>query len=133
MNQNPFTQLKTAPEATIENVLKYRNPRIVRGQNLIKLFMRRKYKLFFLLPVLGYVLGETFEFDDYNFVHSDLSHEDIRYNREFQRMRFLEEPQFTGHNQNSLTLQMLTDEGNGISSHRSRDDLIKKNPHYKYF
>ena len=133
MNNTPFTQIKNPGDMSLSRLINFKDATTVRNQNVLMLAMRKRYKLFLLVPLLGYYFGNRHEHKNWQFVYSDLSTEDIRYNREFQRMRFLDEPQFSGNNENLMSRQMMKDEGVDLNIHKSRRDLVKKNPHYKYF
>ena len=131
MTKNPFTNIKNPAVFTIKDMYSTVDQTTMRNSRVFKLALQKRYKAFFLLPVIGYIFGQ-FRLSD-NYLTTTLSNEDIRYNREFQRMRFLDEPKFTGHKENAITRQMMVDSGVSENLNKSRKDLVKKNPHYKYF
>ena len=133
MTNHPFTNLKTPAVYTIKDMYNTVDLQTLRNTRVFKLALQKRYKTFFMLPVLGYVLGNMTKNHEGNHIKSSLNQDDLRYNREFQRMRFLDEPKFNGHNENANTRQMMVDAGRDFTLNPSRKDLVKKNPHYKYF
>ena len=66
-------------------------------------------------------------------VNTIYTKEEMEYGREFQRMRYLTEPLIDREQGQRSTEQFLTDNDipNGVN--KSRHDLKKKAPHYKYY
>ena len=133
MTKNSFTNLKTPVAYSIKDMYKSVDSFTLRNSKVFRLAFQKRYKTFLILPFLGYFIGTNLKNIEGNHLKSTLNQDDIRYNREFQRMRFLDEPKFNGHKENSLTRQMMVDSGSDMTLHPSRKDLVKKNPHYKYF
>ena len=140
MKTNPSQNLKMSEDSLLRSITKFQDPASKRLGRVLTLALRKRFKLLVGMPLL---ISYCYCQDKYPFKHfqdenmrplqTKLSDEDIRYNREFQRMRFLDEPHFEGYLENSRTRQMLVDGGVSDQIGKSRKDLHKKSPHYRYF
>ena len=103
-----------------------------RNMNLLKYVARNKGLGFVGAGLLTLLVFSKVNIEE-NFVKTRLSEDEIRYNREFQRMKFLEETTQKGHLEDLNTKIWRSENGVGNSDVKIRKDLTKKNPHYKYF
>ena len=136
MNQNHFGNLKNTESVSLYELSKAKDPVSSRNMRVFKYaFGRQKWAILgqvFLGLTLGCFISKQENIRD-NFITSHLTPEEIRYNREFQRMCFLDEPKMKTQLEDSLVHQYFADEGIDMKMKSSRKDLHKKSPHFSYF
>ena len=134
MNSSVLTKIKNLENVDISKLASTRDASTSRNMKVFSYGFGRKW----FIP-LGLLFGSycyckclTSQFQKVS-LESGLSDDSIRFNREFQRLRFLSEPQSREGAIPISTLQSMKDQEIEYSLNPSRKDLTKKNPHYKYF
>ena len=105
-----------------------------------------KGKYYLLAPLGIYLISLPFvEVTKHSYLHgyhnkggevlelkTKLSDDDIRYNRELQKLRFLSEPNYANLNEDTDKVLSIKKAGGDINLHAPHDDRIKVVPHYKH-
>ena len=134
MNSSVLTKIKALENVDLYKLSSTRDPTTTRHMKIFRYGLRRKWYIpvGMMLMTYAWTKTTTFQFQHVS-LKTGLSDDSIRFNREFQRMRFLSEPQSKEGGLGISTLQSMRDQGVEYSLNPSRKDLTKKNPHYKYF
>ena len=140
----PSKHVPNPETMSIAELKKYKGVEHQKLCRIMKNMIKGKY--FFLVPFGVYLVAtpfiETFSHmhifgksgkgGDFLNLKTKLSDEDIRYNRELQKLRFLSEPNYTQLKEDTESLLEIKKMGGDADLHTPKADTVKVVPHLKY-